>query len=34
MIREKSEKITKIIIRYKKPKKNIKIKISFTKSWE
>ena len=29
MIREKSEKITKIIFNYKKPRKNIKMKIAY-----
>jgi hypothetical protein len=32
MKREKYEKITKIIARYQEPKKNIKVKITFTKS--
>lgn len=29
MTREKSEKVTKIILSYKKPKKNIKMKIAY-----
>ena len=34
MKREKSEKITKIILRYKEPKKIIKLKIAYEISWK